>query len=82
MRKFQHVAVVVAAVVGLSALGAGVGFADSDDDGFGGVTAVPNQQANPAGTSHGADGQGGLDEASFFGSGGGFDLSPDTSFGK
>ncbi|MFF4508362.1 hypothetical protein [Streptomyces sp. NPDC001401] len=46
MRKFQRVAVVAAAIAGLSALGAGVSFAhehDHDDDG---VTALANSQSN------------------------------------
>ena len=47
MRKFQRVAVVAAAIAGLSAFGAGVSFAHdhghNDDEG---VTAVANSQSN------------------------------------
>jgi hypothetical protein len=45
MRKFQRAAVVIAAVAGLSAFGAGVSSAH-DNGGFGGVTAVASSQAN------------------------------------
>ena len=46
MRKFQRVAVVAAAVMGLSAFGAGVGFAHDGDDSAPEVTAVANSSAN------------------------------------
>ncbi|WP_158712587.1 MULTISPECIES: hypothetical protein [Streptomyces] len=46
MRKFQRTAVVAAAVMGLSALGAGVGFAHGGDDSAPEVTAVANSSAN------------------------------------
>ncbi|GAA3796808.1 hypothetical protein GCM10022403_033420 [Streptomyces coacervatus] len=49
MRKFQRVAVVAAAIAGLSALGGGVSFAhDHDDHGRDddGVTALANSQSN------------------------------------
>jgi hypothetical protein len=46
MRKFQRVAVVAAAVMGLSAIGAGVGFAHGGDDAAPEVTAVANSSAN------------------------------------
>jgi hypothetical protein len=53
MRKFQRVAVVAAAVAGLSTLGAGVSFAH---DGFGGITAVASSQANAVANYGGPDG--------------------------
>ncbi|MFE1194890.1 hypothetical protein [Streptomyces olivaceoviridis] len=46
MRKFQRAAVVAAAVMGLSTLGAGVGFAHGGDDAAPEVTAVANSSAN------------------------------------
>ncbi|MEU0333237.1 hypothetical protein [Streptomyces sp. NPDC006193] len=46
MRKFQRAAVVAATIVGLSALGAGVGFANGNDDAAPGITAVANSSAN------------------------------------
>ncbi|MEU1008484.1 hypothetical protein [Streptomyces sp. NPDC005890] len=46
MRKFQRAAVVAAAVMGLSTLGAGVGFAYGGDDSAPEVTAVANSSAN------------------------------------
>jgi hypothetical protein len=61
MRKFQRVAVVAAAIAGLSALGAGVGFAhdkghDKDDDG---TTAVASSQSNAVAYDDDGDGHGG-----------------------
>ncbi|MGP4043300.1 hypothetical protein [Streptomyces sp. 2A115] len=44
MRKFQRAAVVAAAIAGLSAIGAGVSFANDGYDG--GVTAIASSQAN------------------------------------
>ena len=56
MRKFQRVAVVAAAVAGLSTFGVGVSFAN---DGFDGVTAVASSQANAvANYGGGSEGQG------------------------
>ncbi|MBL1080569.1 hypothetical protein JK359_01025 [Streptomyces actinomycinicus] len=46
MRKFQRAAVVAAAVMGLSAFGAGVGFAYGGEDAAPEVTAVANSSAN------------------------------------
>lgn len=46
MRKFQRVAVVVAAVAGLSAFGAGVSSAAGGEDAPPQVTAVANSSAN------------------------------------
>jgi ribosomal protein S12 methylthiotransferase accessory factor YcaO len=46
MRKFQRGAVVAAAIVGLSALGAGISFADGNDGAPVPVTAVANSSAN------------------------------------
>ncbi|MEV6111364.1 hypothetical protein AB0L59_02335 [Streptomyces sp. NPDC052109] len=46
MRKFQRVAVVAAAIAGLSALGAGVSFAAGGEDAPPQITAVANSTAN------------------------------------
>ncbi|MFB7506517.1 hypothetical protein [Streptomyces broussonetiae] len=46
MRKFQRVAVVAAAVAGLSAFGAGVSFAAGGEDAPPQITAVANSTAN------------------------------------
>jgi len=49
MRKFQRVAVVAAAIAGLSAFGAGVSFAHDGghkDDGVNTISAVANSQSN------------------------------------
>lgn len=46
MRKFQRVAVVAAAIAGLSAFGAGVSFAHDHGHDDEGVTAVANSQSN------------------------------------
>ncbi|KOV64993.1 hypothetical protein [Streptomyces sp. MMG1121] len=46
MRKFQRVAVVAAAIAGLSALGAGVSSAAGNEDAPPQITAVANSSAN------------------------------------
>ncbi|MFJ9148380.1 hypothetical protein ACIRP7_09935 [Streptomyces sp. NPDC102270] len=46
MRKFQRGAVVAAAIMGLSALGAGISFADGNDGAPVPVSAVANSSAN------------------------------------
>jgi len=46
MRKFQRAAIVVAAVAGLSAFGAGVSSAHGNDDAPPQITAVANSSAN------------------------------------
>ncbi|GAA3104943.1 hypothetical protein [Streptomyces echinatus] len=46
MRKFQRVAVVAAAVAGLSALGAGVSFAGGEDEAAPRANAVATSSAN------------------------------------
>ncbi|MGV4981899.1 hypothetical protein ACWC0C_07305 [Streptomyces sp. NPDC001709] len=46
MRKFQRAAVVMAAVAGLSALGAGVSFAGGQDETPPTITATANSSAN------------------------------------
>ncbi|MFJ8312096.1 MULTISPECIES: hypothetical protein [unclassified Streptomyces] len=51
MRKFQRAAVVVAAVTGLSALGAGVSFADGYNAASPQATAVAGSQANAVATA-------------------------------
>ncbi|ELS54341.1 hypothetical protein [Streptomyces viridochromogenes] len=52
MRRFQRVAVVAAAIAGLSAMGAGAGTAFAHEDGWDGqnVTAVATSTANAMGT--------------------------------
>ncbi|WP_328362270.1 hypothetical protein OG828_27255 [Streptomyces sp. NBC_00457] len=52
MRKFQRVAVVAAAVAGLSAFGAGAGTASAHEGGWDGpdITAVATSQANAVAT--------------------------------
>jgi uncharacterized membrane protein len=90
MRKFQRVAVVAAALAGLSALGAGVSFAHGDDHdggGFGGVNAVANSQANAVADFDGADGGGkrhggGSDGASYFAPENGYQFDVDAPSGK
>ncbi|MFF4256546.1 hypothetical protein ACFY1L_35705 [Streptomyces sp. NPDC001663] len=62
MRKLQRVAVVAAAIAGLSAFGAGISFAHGDghhDDGVDNITAVANSQANAVADYDNPDGKGG-----------------------
>lgn len=80
MRKFQRVAVVAAAVAGLSTLGVGVSFAGGYDDG--GVTAVANSQANAVASWGAPHGQGhGPQAAPWFAPENGVDFTPEHGHG-
>ncbi|WP_151477181.1 hypothetical protein [Streptomyces albicerus] len=87
MRKFQRVAVVAAAIAGLSTIGAGVSFAhgEGEGDGFDGVTAVASSQANAVanygGTPHGHGRHGGPQAAPHFAPQNGFNFAPTDIFG-
>jgi hypothetical protein len=69
MRRIQRVAVVAAAIAGLSAFGAGVSFAHDGghkDDGVNTISAVANSQANAVATYDSPDGKGGHGDTDYF----------------